>query len=477
MSNGAIATEEFWGYLIKDDKSPSPVFEQLLLGIANYIVRSEYDNPHMRAQIADLAAVRQNRQIAPWDTTCLTPAKVAAFYRLVGGDYDALFLDTPHPSLSFIYQSLGCYHTLQPQPDPFTAPTVPALTPQGFVRWQTVQLLLEPEEHVPLLQTAVKRFDISNPVDGSAFPSWLPRDALPSKPDRDMLQWHETVSQKLMLEAQASQHRSIPPSHHRELSDGLSEGTLESSHSRDSSATDDRSLVDAATYFSESRPRPHFHPPEPLRMQQTMPPPRREPPPWSPERRRSNSDPNLQRSATWSTRDQLGRHKTLTRHAPASKARPRSPSTISTSSTSSSSSSSTNSSGGSLGPHHHHSASTTTLQPRRHSSHQLYDQRNGNVTPRQNPSPSVPPPQNLPSSFAHRHPSAPANANARGHNVRWGNDSVHHIPPGRDTGGKSRAKSEERPRRREEERKGNGDEGGVKGVGGRRYAAEETPWR
>jgi len=89
----------------------------------------------------------------------------------------------------------------------------------------------------------------------------------------------------------------------------------------------------------------------------------------------------------------------------------------------------------------------------------------------------VPPPQNLPSSFAHRHPSAPANANARGHNVRWGNDSVHHIPPGRDTGGKSRAKSEERPRRREEERKGNGDEGGVKGVGGRRYAAEETPWR
>ncbi len=51
MSNGAIATEEYWGYLIKDDKSPSPVFEQLLLGIANYIVRSEYDNPHMTTPI------------------------------------------------------------------------------------------------------------------------------------------------------------------------------------------------------------------------------------------------------------------------------------------------------------------------------------------------------------------------------------------------------------------------------------------
>lgn len=33
-------TEEYWGYLIKEDKSPAPVFEQLLLGIANYIVRS-----------------------------------------------------------------------------------------------------------------------------------------------------------------------------------------------------------------------------------------------------------------------------------------------------------------------------------------------------------------------------------------------------------------------------------------------------
>jgi len=45
MSNGAIATEEYWGYLIKDDKSPSPVFEQLLLGIANYIVRSKKTTP------------------------------------------------------------------------------------------------------------------------------------------------------------------------------------------------------------------------------------------------------------------------------------------------------------------------------------------------------------------------------------------------------------------------------------------------
>lgn len=33
-----MAPIEYWGYLVKPDKSPSPVFEQLLLGIANYIV-------------------------------------------------------------------------------------------------------------------------------------------------------------------------------------------------------------------------------------------------------------------------------------------------------------------------------------------------------------------------------------------------------------------------------------------------------
>jgi len=38
MSSTAVAANEYWGYLIKPDKSPTPVFEQLLYGIANYIV-------------------------------------------------------------------------------------------------------------------------------------------------------------------------------------------------------------------------------------------------------------------------------------------------------------------------------------------------------------------------------------------------------------------------------------------------------
>ena len=38
MASTAVAAHEYWGYLIKPDKFPTPVFEQLLLGIANYIV-------------------------------------------------------------------------------------------------------------------------------------------------------------------------------------------------------------------------------------------------------------------------------------------------------------------------------------------------------------------------------------------------------------------------------------------------------
>ena len=246
---------------------------------------------------------RQNRHVAPWDIHCLTPTKLATFYRLVGGDYDPLFLDTPTASLSFIYQSLGCLHTLQPEKDPYSPPSIPALTPQGFVRWQTVQLLLEPDEHVPFLQEAVKRFEIINPSDGEPFPSHLPREALPSKPDAQMVEWHDSVSEKLMLEAQASSMRNMPPRPPMALSDGLPEDSSRPSsmdtHSIDQSV-ETSSLVGAASYFSHPRatfnPRP---PPPPTSLPRNRPPPNSaasrpaHPPssrdgPWSPLRRRSS---------------------------------------------------------------------------------------------------------------------------------------------------------------------------------------------
>ena len=405
-----------------------------------------------------------------------------------------LFLETPQPSLSFIYQSLGCYHTLQPDKNPYAPPSIPALTPQGFVRWQTIQLLLEPEEHVPLLQAAVKRFDISNPVDGNPFPSWLPREALPSKPDPEMLQWHDRVSDNLMIEVQKSQARRIPNMHARALSDVTSEGTLESSrdsHSRGSSTTDDQSLVNVGTHFTERRPRPFFKPPEPL----YMPPGNRPPPqqwgtskgplPWNPERQRSNSDPQHHRSSSsnWSQKEGAGRRNTVVRSDTHPRSRPRSPSTVSTSTASSTTSDSSSSSDESDDHARRRTSSTATLQPARsRSSHSLNSPPNTHASRQPSPIthtstfPLRPASQHDTSSTLpqYRQP-VPARANTRGLNVRWGADSVHDISPGRirekAAEGKSRAKSEERPRRSgdDDENSIDNERGATKGVGGRRY--------
>ncbi|KAJ5121060.1 uncharacterized protein N7515_009021 [Penicillium bovifimosum] len=162
-----------WGTLINSDKSPAPLLEQLCLGIAQLM--HSFDSK---------------------GTADITPERLATFYRKVGGNYDPLFLETKGQALSFIYQSLGCFHSLQPSANPYEPPSVPALLPNGFVRWQTIQLLMDPDEHSVYLQRAVSLWDIAD-ANGVIFPKTIPRDAFPSEPDPEMLQWHEGVSRRL----------------------------------------------------------------------------------------------------------------------------------------------------------------------------------------------------------------------------------------------------------------------------------------
>lgn len=409
---------------------------------------------------------------------CLTPTKLAAFYRLVGGDFDKLFLETERESLSFIYQSLGCYHTLQPGDDPFAPPSIPALTPQGFVRWQTVQLLLEPEVHVPYLQAAVKRFELTNPSDGGPFPTYLPREALPRSPDLEMTEWHDNVRDTLLLEAQASQPRSTALNN----SVALSDGELESSGA--SSADDDHPVGNASSYFPNARssariPRIHLpsqaipHPLEPNSSLQG---------PWSPERRRSSVPPdNFPHPFNW-PRDGLtpAGSRSPTHHP---RSRPRSPSTISTVSSSSSSSSTTTDSAprspAYLSPslsarERRHSSSSLQYSPREYPSPHQYSPY-GQHQPAHRPQNSYFPPQPNP-----QHPPRP---NTRGLNVRWREvNSVFQLPgsapatPGEEV----RALEGRRERGRDEEwRREDGRRTGspLRGVGGRRYPAESRTWR
>ncbi|PWY77069.1 hypothetical protein BO70DRAFT_318020 [Aspergillus heteromorphus CBS 117.55] len=166
----------FWGVLINADKSPAPLLEQLCLEIAHII--ASFDD---------------------YGTNDLTPERLAAFYRKVGGNYDVLFLQTKPSALSFIYQRLGCFHSIQPTSDPYKPPAIPALQPNGFVRWQTIQLLLDPDEHCRYLQNAVELWDIENP-NGGVFPKMIPREAFPDIPDLEMMEWHEEVSRRFELD-------------------------------------------------------------------------------------------------------------------------------------------------------------------------------------------------------------------------------------------------------------------------------------
>ncbi|KAH7032321.1 hypothetical protein B0J12DRAFT_302129 [Macrophomina phaseolina] len=220
--------QQFWGYLFRPDKCGTDLLNRLLEGIANYV--AGHFGP-------------------PEDCADITPSQLAGFYKAVGGDYDVLFIDTPAPSVAFIYKSLGCLHSLQPAPDSdgYSIPTIPALKRKGFVTWQTIQLLLGPDEHVPFLQGAVERFDIVDPGTGKVFPKLLPKESFPEKPDEDMLRWYESVSNRLRQECEAEeekQQRTRPP---RPGPPGDHGDRFDSDFSNDEYSADER--TGAAAYF------------------------------------------------------------------------------------------------------------------------------------------------------------------------------------------------------------------------------------
>lgn len=163
--------------------------------------------------------------------THLTPSKLAAFYKAVGGDYDcecyakanseswaastnahlcntnpvcvniALFVDMPHSSISYMWQVTGCQHTLQPTGNDFDPPSIPALTFRGFSRWESLEILLGPEEHVPFLQCAVKKWNLKHPETGEDFPVDLPAACFPAEADAEVDRWHKTCADKLWTAA------------------------------------------------------------------------------------------------------------------------------------------------------------------------------------------------------------------------------------------------------------------------------------
>lgn len=95
-----------------------------------------------------------------------------------------------------MYRTLGCFHSLQPTRSAFEAPSIPCLTDDGFVRFQTLQILLCPQEFAPMMQRAVQIYDVPK-RGGGYFPKSMPVDCFPAKPDAEMEKWHRFVTSQM----------------------------------------------------------------------------------------------------------------------------------------------------------------------------------------------------------------------------------------------------------------------------------------
>lgn len=101
-----------------------------------------------------------------------------------------------------MWQITGCQHSLvQTCGNDYSPPTIPALSLKGFSRWESLEILLGPEEHVPFIQYAVKNWNLRHPVSGEAFPADLPSDVFPAHADADVDKWHSRCADRLWQEA------------------------------------------------------------------------------------------------------------------------------------------------------------------------------------------------------------------------------------------------------------------------------------
>ncbi|KAL5622223.1 hypothetical protein BROUX41_006168 [Berkeleyomyces rouxiae] len=170
------------------------------------------EHPIAARQFCDLASALADyisSAIGDVRVSRLTPQKMADFYRLVstGDSWDSFWLDTNTVVLSEILRTIGAFHSLEPTADPYEAPSVPALTREGFVRWLSLQILLSPEDNISYLQYAVQNFHLKHPTTGQRFPPNLPSVVFCKTPDPEVTTWHNRCGDKLKKRLEHQQKR------------------------------------------------------------------------------------------------------------------------------------------------------------------------------------------------------------------------------------------------------------------------------
>jgi hypothetical protein len=145
-------------------------------------------------------------------------------------------------------------------------PSIPALTLRGFVRWESLQILLGPEEHVPFLQYAVANWHLKHPYTGEPFPVDLPVTAFPATCDPAVDNWHRTCGQKLREAATPNDDEEHPLRRH--TSDPRMHATYASQAHSASTGTGPHHRPEAE-YFRRRRPTSYVHVPEQRYSQHT----------------------------------------------------------------------------------------------------------------------------------------------------------------------------------------------------------------
>jgi hypothetical protein len=76
-----------YAYMFKKNKGLTDQFDALLRAIAKHIV-NPFPSPSAHAHVANPLPAPQIHEIGDKHEKHLTPTKLAAFYKAVGGDYD-----------------------------------------------------------------------------------------------------------------------------------------------------------------------------------------------------------------------------------------------------------------------------------------------------------------------------------------------------------------------------------------------------
>ncbi|PKS06930.1 hypothetical protein jhhlp_005526 [Lomentospora prolificans] len=176
QGDGLSIVDRRWGELFDKDGKATKRLGQVLRGVANYLIS----------------------QVAPTGSVVISPSKLAAFYREYAVENEPhCFSDVFRcredekeecRNISLLFEEFECdYHLVKTTPK--VRPMVPALTPDGFVKWTIMAIYAYPDVEAKRLDRIMSKLpiDADGPlVDGKPerLPKQLSRHLLPEKADK-----------------------------------------------------------------------------------------------------------------------------------------------------------------------------------------------------------------------------------------------------------------------------------------------------